>query len=490
MQNRVATNHASDAAMLAAMRVFTILTNMISGAILSRALSLASYGTYSAGNLLITTAALATQLGLMDAANYYYHWDAARREAYLHTIFFLQTGIGIACGVIILLAQKAITAFFQNPMLGGMYLYLAFRPMLTNYYCSLLPLQAAVGKARAVAYRNAALAVAKLLVVLAVAATSGRVDRIFAAHLALDAFSVFYFYRNFRNAAFSIQIHKASKKLIAPILRFSIPMGVYVMVHTLTKDLDKLLIGRLESPEQLAIYANCSAQLPLNIISAAVLTVLLPDITRLVQDREDPRAARLYHAYLRIGMISAWILAAGCIFLSEEMVLLLYGQKYLPGTKIFSLYVIVDAVQFSGATMVLTARQKTKTLMKYAFWALACNGVLNYVLYLWLGAIGPAAATVVVSAGFGWKIVKESADELKVGVGKLLDWKYLGRFTVQICLALLLLLPLRQYLRAVQRNCVVILAVVLGILYGSLLFLNRREIRSAVSELNSEHAEP
>ena len=66
-------NHATDAMILSGIRVMSILLNIISSAILSRKLQLHVYGTYSAANLVVSIATSFTILGMMDAANYFYH---------------------------------------------------------------------------------------------------------------------------------------------------------------------------------------------------------------------------------------------------------------------------------------------------------------------------------------------------------------------------------------------------------------------------------
>ena len=65
-------NHALDALMISGIKATAILINILSAAILSRMISLESYGTYSTGNLIVSTAASITILGMMDGINFFY----------------------------------------------------------------------------------------------------------------------------------------------------------------------------------------------------------------------------------------------------------------------------------------------------------------------------------------------------------------------------------------------------------------------------------
>ena len=98
-----------DALVLSAIRLYTILLNIVSSAILSRMVSLEAYGTYSTANLIVSAASNLTILGMMDAANYFYHQQDLDKRACINTIGFLQLIIGMLCAAVIWFSRNGIT---------------------------------------------------------------------------------------------------------------------------------------------------------------------------------------------------------------------------------------------------------------------------------------------------------------------------------------------------------------------------------------------
>ena len=428
-------NQSIDALLLSSIRFSTILINIVSSAILSRLVSLEAYGTYSTANLIVSTTANLTILGMMDAANFFYHQQDLDKRECLHTIGFVQCFVGALCALVLWLSRDEITNYFSNPRLDGVYIYILFRPLLENLSNSLLSLQISIGKARAVGIQNILFSVGKLCAILFTVFISENIATILAAYLIMDVVTVFYYYHNFKIADFAINPILFKKKLIIPILQYAAPMGVYVMTNALSRDLDKLVIGYYESTAQLAIYTNCATLLPLGIVSSAFLTIIIPVMTRLVQQEKYEPARTLFRDYLSVSYISTCILSAACIILAEEAIFLLYGEKYLQGKTIFVLYILVDLIKFANISMIPAAKGKTKSLMYISVGMLAANGILNLLFYQCMGILGPVLATVVTTLATSVILLKESGDILGVSLVKLFDWKKLGKFNIWLIAA-------------------------------------------------------
>ena len=477
-------NHSLDALLLSGIKVSTILINILSAAILSRMVSLEAYGTYSTGNLIVSTAASVTILGMMDASNYFYHQNQLNKKDCLNTIGFLQLIFGAVSAAVILLSGNLITAFFCNPMLKGIYIYIAFRPMLENLSNSLLSLQMAIRKARAVGIQNALFSISKLLAILLTVFVTKDIKTIFAAYLIMDATTVLYYYHNFKKAEFGINPIAFRKDYLLPVLRFAIPMWICVMTNSLARDIDKLVIGRFESTAQLAIYANCAAPLPFGIISNAFLTIIVPAMTRFVQSDKKEQAQRLYRDYLSVGFVTTSILVVTCMVLSEEAILLLYGEKYLTGKWVFLLYLIVDLIKFANTGLILSAKGQTKTLMEISVAMLVLNGILNVLLYRCMGVIGPAVATVVLTVATTAILLRQSCRIIGTSIGVLPDWKMLGRLCIALSLAAICGLAMRHVLAALEIHYFLRLICVGIAMCGGLLLLNLRRIKGLFQSLN------
>ena len=359
----------SDSIALASVKVFTMATSIVATMVLSRTLPLVEYGTYSTGNLIINTGTLISAFGLVDAVNYYYNGKKVKdRQSYVNTVFSMFVLCGALAGIVILAAQSLISSYFHNPKLGAIYAYIAFRPFLHNYSAGLQNLQVSIGKARVVAIRNAVISTSKLAAVLIASFCTKNIETVFICMLIVEIIALIFYYKVLRDNNVHIYPFKPDWTNFKEILIFCIPMGIYIQTNSLSRDLDKYVIGFFESTEKLAIYTNCSTRLPFDLISGPLLTLLIPLLTRCIRNNDLKNGSDLFRCYLKIGYIFTFAFGFGCITVAKQAVLLLYGSKYLSGIAVFIVYVVVDMINFINYSLVLAAKGKTKILATKYSW--------------------------------------------------------------------------------------------------------------------------
>lgn len=479
------SKNSVDSISLVLVKAFTTVSGILSTAILSRALSLEMYGTYSQLNLVSTTMASLTALGLMDAVNYYYNKTNNHREQknYLDTILGLQVMVGLGTGIIILLCKSFIVTYFQNTLLSPLLIYVAFRPTFANIVNGLQILQVSVGRARVIATRNALLSVIRLAAIVISSYVTHDIKTILITFLIFEIVTALYFKLSFEKGRFRIDWWKINWVKAKEILLYSVPMGVYTMTNSLSRDLDKLVISRFCGTEQLAIYSNCSTLLPFDIVSSAFLTVIIPIMTKYINSKEIEKGRNLFKNYLRIGYMTTFTFTIASIALSKEMILMLYGKNYLAGQTVFILYSVVDMLKFANLSLVLSANGETKTLMKYSIISLMANFILNILLYLVFGFNGPAIATVVVTAGLSLSLMERSAKILGTRIRKLIDWSEFAFFLAIAGGGGIFLFIAQDIMAEISIHYMVIL-VVLGASYiGGVLLLNLKRLLSAMREI-------
>lgn len=137
-------------------------------------------------------------------------------------------------------------------------------------------------------------------------------------------------------------------------------MAVYTALNTINRDCDKYIIAAMTNTETLAVYTNASKKLPFDLITSSFITVLLPKITRLISNKEEQETVKVYRAFLEFSYSSTIILACGAIAAAPQLMNLLYTEKYLSGISIFVVYILVDIMQFTNITLILSASGKTK----------------------------------------------------------------------------------------------------------------------------------
>jgi O-antigen/teichoic acid export membrane protein len=475
-----------DALLMAAVRIIVLGFSLITTMILSKTLPLVDYGTYSTGNLIINTATSLSALGLLDAINYYYNGMKSNRMNYINTVFCLVCSLGLIAAVIILLFQNSFTAYFHNPKLAAIYCYIAFRPLLSNLTLGCNNLQISIGKARFVTLRNFLISLGKLLIVLLVSLTTRNVDTIFLCLVALEAATVLLNCTLLEKNGVHIRIHKSDFSLLPEIIKFCLPMGIYIQASSLAQSLDIFVIGRFEATAQLAIYSNCAARLPIDFIPVAFLTVLMPTITSYIHTQNLTGGTRLIRNYVKLAYITTWAFGTACIALAPQAIDFLYGSKYLDGIWVFILYVIADMLRFANISIFLSAKGDTKTLMWLSLGMLVANLLLNYLFYLILGFIGPAIATVMVMSISTLFLLKKSAAVFHCSFFALFDWTHLAK---QLGLCLICgtgTYFLRVYFEDLGLHPYIILFVCGFLCAVSILAANYKNLRLALTQLNQD----
>ena len=485
-RNRLRPGTSGDAVLLMFIKLVTIALGLVVTRLLSEHLSVYDYGTYSQILLIVSTVTSLTVLGMMDGVNYFYcrETDVQKRERYMSTIFALQCAVSTAAGCVVMVLSAPLCTHFNNPHIAKLLIFAAALPLLQNLLSMLQILLVSVGKARLLAVRNFVVSVARLAVVIVVVTLIQNVAVILLTTVVLDAVQIVLFGVILRRSGCAMRLRAVKPGLFGEIFRYCAPMAVFTAVSTLNRDLDKYLIGMMTDTETLAVYSNASKVLPFDIIMTSFTTVLIPQITRFVAEKNWEKAGALYKVFLEISYVSTGILCCAALAVSPQMMQLLYTEKYLSGLSVFCLYILVDLLRFTNITLVLSAAGKTKSLMFLGVGALGVNAVLNVVLYRLMGISGPAVATLLTTLGSGVLILHLGAKELHTGMGRFFDLKYLALFVLESLAATSLLFYVQSRMAAAGIGYLIILVAVGGIYGVGMLALNGKRLLRALKTVN------
>ena len=230
-------------------------------------------------------------------------------------------------------------------------------------------------------------------------------------------------------------------------------------------------------------YTNASKKLPFDLITSSFITVLLPKITRLISNKEKQETVKVYRAFLEFSYSSTIILACGAIAAAPQLMNLLYTEKYLSGISIFVVYILVDIMQFTNITLILSASGKTKTLMLLSGGSIVLNIGMNFLLFHLLGVIGPAIATLLITSLTGAAILYFSAKKLGTRITGFFDFRYLIRLLAENIAAVTVLACLRNLLESAGLNNLLILLLICGTYYVILLALNKKRLIVNLKEI-------
>lgn len=487
VKNNLLKGASGDAFLLTFVKLVTMLLSLVVTRLLSEHLSVYDYGTYSQILLIISTVSSVTILGMMDGVNFFYcgESDSEKKEAYIVTIFTVQCFIGVIAGCGIMLSGSLICKYFDNYDIKKLLVFSAVLPVIQNLLGMSQILLVSVGKAKLLAVRNFIVSLVRLLAVVIVITIVNDVSVVFIATLVLDLAQIVFFWLILRKNGCRFRITAFDIGLLGKILHYCIPMAVFVAVNSLNRDIDKYLISMMTDTETLAVYTNASKPLPFDIIMLSFCTVLIPVITKMISEEKKKEAAELYKKFLEITYVSTGVFCCAAISAAPQLMELLYSEKYESGLEIFIIYILVDLLRFTNITLILSAAGKTKWLMIMGTSALVGNVLLNVLMYNLLGVIGPAIATLVITALLGAVMLKTSAGVLDSELKKFFDFKHLLIFFCESIVAVFLLSCFRIWLQEHINNYFVELIIICGMyfccmgllqgkrLFGSMKLINR-----------------
>ena len=486
--NRIRKNNgaATNSIMLTFVQIITTLLGLIVTKILSVHFTLQEYGTYSQALLVTTTVTSISILGLTNATNYFYNRtkDEEQQRTYVATIFGIQYAVGLFCVVVVVALRTQIASYFNNPSLTHIIPIIAFTPLFTNLISMYQTLFVSIGKAKVIALRNLIVSFVRLIAVIVASYIIKNIVTILVVILALDIAQTVYFYLLFKKYKQAISIRNARLELVNEILTFSIPMSIYVLTNSLSRDIDKYVIGAFANTETLAIYTNAAKILPFDMLTTSLITVLIPIVTRMINEREYHKAKNVFKLYLRIGYVLTFAFAGGAIAVSKNLMVVLYDKKYLVGLPVFIIYLVVDMIRFANVTTVLSGAGKTKILMTISVVTMVLNAIFNVIGFKVMGLVGPAIVTLILTAGMTIVLLHFGAEEIKTKVCDLFDFKEVGVVGIQIIMMGAIAYTVSSFLSSSGIPVIIDLLLSYGLYIIVLGLLNSKRILSCYRELN------
>lgn len=481
---------AWDSMFLAFVRVVSMLVAILQTKILSVGFTLSEYGTYSQANIIISIVSSVIALGLADALNYFYNNASAaktkeERISFVNTIFSVELVAGLIIGTVVVFGRELIVGYFSNTALRGLMLFVAFKPIVDNALTLYHTLYISTGKAKIIAIRNLVISVAKLAIIYFAVFHFKSISLIYILLIGLEIAQLLLFRIYFAKTEFHVSPLRGSFVKVKTILSYSLPMGIYALTNTLSRDIDKLIISYVADTEQVAIYANCSKLLPLDIVSVAFATVLIPYIMKCVSTKDKKQSVKLFSTYLKVGYYSVWVLGTAVLIVAQTAICFLYSTAYLPGKPIFIIYVIDSMLRFASMHLILTSDGKTKTLLLYSALSLAANAVLNILLYHVMGVVGPAVATLIVSLVYTGAILIKSANIINASWRELFDIRDIAMFLVQLLITGVFFCIAHGLLQGLGVNQYISMIISAGMFIVTNLVLLRNRARKVLAIINS-----
>lgn len=190
-----------------------------------------------------------------------------------------------------------------------------------------------------------------------------------------------------------------NREVLAPLLRFGLPLAGSNLVVVGMINLDKAVTGHVLGPVALGVYVlafNLSSW-PVNVLSVTVQPIAIPGFAQLLDDPDRLRRTveRGYAALLTGTLLVSIPLAV----LSEPVIRFVYGQKWIEAAGVLQVLAIFGAVRVVMSLLydlMVAAGRTRQSLWVQTCWVLALAPAL-YVGARLYGITGVAWAQVAVA---------------------------------------------------------------------------------------------
>lgn len=192
-----------------------------------------------------------------------------------------------------------------------------------------------------------------------------------------------------------------NRSAMADLLRYAVPLGLATVMGTAFKQVDKVVVSSLCTPEQFAVYANGAFEIPfIAVITGSVSSIILADMRRDVVEGKATAALALFR---RTAEKSAMLLLPIMFFLfiaAEECITFLFSSRYAGSVLPFRIYLLLVPVRIAFYGPLLIAIGRKNTIFYLATVSLALNAALSIVGVHAIGYLGAIVATLLVTYGF------------------------------------------------------------------------------------------
>ena len=480
-----------DAILLTISKMMTLVITTVTSMMLSRFRTFEEYGTYSQMTLVVTLFSSIFMLGLPNSINYFLARANTREEQqkFLGVYYTLSTLLSGIMGVALTGAAPPIAAYFKNPTILMFVYFLLLYPWANVIGSSIENVLVVYHETRFLtAYRivNSLCLLGAVLIVQWLGL--GFREYMLANTAVYIGFAIAVYLISYKiSGGFRPSLNG---QLIRTIFVFSLPLGLSAVVGTLNIEIDKLLIGYLMDTEQMAIYTNASKELPVSFIATSITAVLLPQLTRMLKKDRNREAVELWANATELSYMVICLIAAGVFAYGEDVMSLLYSEKYLPGLPVFRVYTLVLLLRCTYFGIVLNAMGKTKDIFYAGLASLALNAVMNPIMYLVFGMTGPALATFLsMFVVLLWQLYR-TAKCTGVTFRQVFPWKRVGVITLlnaalaAVFYGIKLLLPLDGWITSLGES------LLLGAVWCAVyLLVMRKPIKRAWTGLNQGGAQ-
>ncbi|MFT5374813.1 MAG: O-antigen/teichoic acid export membrane protein [Candidatus Latescibacterota bacterium] len=221
---------------------------------------------------------------------------------------------------------------------------------------------------------------------------------------------------------------------LSALITYAKPIAFNDAVGAVSRSVDKYVVLYFFGASIFAEYQFGAVEVPISLLLAAVVTVLVPEVSQLYQEGKVEEIAALWHRAISRLALVALPLFFFLLFFSDSFIAWYLPAGYNDSTWVFRIFLLALPLRCAVYNPLLVGMGKAQ----WALWGSVGDLILNVLLSLLLvdilariwphwAFLGPAIATVVSTYAQVFFLVGAIAWHLHWSWRRLLPWGALGR---------------------------------------------------------------
>ena len=181
------------------------------------------------------------------------------------------------------------------------------------------------------------------------------------------------------------------------MLKYCVPLGLSAMLGTISVQLDQVIVSSMCSPEQYAVYANGTMEIPIiGMITGSIASIILVEMRKSVVEGNTHSALEMFR---KAALRSSPILIPVMIFLlcmAKPFIEVIYSSKYVDSIDTFRIYLLMLPARIVYYSSALLAFGLTRVVLFRSALSLMFNAILSIILVHFFGYFGAIISFIIV----------------------------------------------------------------------------------------------
>ncbi|MBA7562523.1 lipid II flippase MurJ [subsurface metagenome] len=222
-----------------------------------------------------------------------------------------------------------------------------------------------------------------------------------------------------------VSIFRGRSQLLLQLV-FSMPVALSNTVEIISRWLDKYIVSIYLGPEALGVFYVGAIEIPfIGVVVSSIYSVVSPVLNKLHHTNDTRGFVTLVSKTFKFTSKIIWPVFTYLIVFADHLIPLVFKSDYIGAVMPFRVYLLMMPLRIASYGALILAIGRPRILFWSAFGALGLNFILNIVLVIKLGFIGPAIATTISTYFHVALLLFIITRELKIRLDELIPFGFL-----------------------------------------------------------------